>query len=240
MLKRFFLNCNDGIPPDRVERLVDKYGRDILIGIDPGENDRPSEDPKNTIEKVKDLGAKLHVYLVGPGMMSWSEQEREQIQRFADSVGIDIEDKNWHNEWIFWGWKEKVLEQFEYYFTEHNAYSCEIDNLDSALDSSDPEQYISYYMELEKALKEKNITTKLMVKNLSEDILLTLQEAINKNDISIDFICEWGMFEKDSGDVDEQIRLCKEMGIYAVTPKTGITDTYHYGTVAKGVPSLNK
>jgi hypothetical protein len=53
MLNRFFLDCNKGIPPLRVKRLVDTHGTNILIGIDPGSKDTPDEDSMLTVKSVK-------------------------------------------------------------------------------------------------------------------------------------------------------------------------------------------
>jgi len=231
MLKRFFLNCNDGIPPLRVKKLVDTHGKDILIGIDPGYSDTPDEDAMPTVKSVKSLGTNLHVYLVGPGMWSWSKEEQNQIRYLAGTVGINTKQNGWKTKWYSKGWREKNLQQFEYYYKTHNAYSCEIDNLDSSTIKNDPEKTVQFYTELRDQLKAKNIKTKLMIKNLDEDQLQAVIDA--KFDTS--FLCEFGMFEAGSGSPKKQIALCAKLGIQAVTPITGITDTHAYGTVAAGV-----
>lgn len=234
---RFFLNCNDGISPNKVQSLVKKYGKDLLIGVDPGLEDRPVDEVVDTIEKVKELGLKLHVYLVGVGMWSWSEDEQNQIEKFAESVGIDTNKPKWHkNEWLDWGWRDKIIEQFQYYHDEHNAYSCEIDNLDSALKT--PEDWMYYFKELSGELEKRNIKTKLMIKNLSEEMLELLIEKIEAGELKKEFFCEFGMFEEGSGEPSSQIELCTKIGIKAITPESGITDTNHYGVIASGVSSL--
>lgn len=235
---RFFLNCNDGISPARVAALVKKWGQNILIGIDPGMTDRPSDDTEETIAAVKKHGAKLHVYLVGPGMLSWSKEEAAQVKFLAKSVGIDTTEKNWHDEWKESGWEEKAFEQFSYYFNEHNAYSCEIDNLDSSSMQGDFDSYVAFFKRFAKKLRANNITTKFMLKNIEPDDLRRLQKEIENGSIPRDFFCEYGMFEEGSGSPKEQIAVCKAMGIYAATPISGITDTYNYGVVAEGVPSI--
>lgn len=232
---RFFLNCNDGIAPSKVKSLVKKYGYDIMIGVDPGMGDRPSPEVVSTIRTCQSLGVYIHVYLVGVGMWSWSEGERQQIREHARSVGIDTDKSNWHKgEWLTWGWKEKVREQFNFY-DSMGAYSCEIDNIDSALGDNEP-AYINFYKEFFKTLKKDGNTTKLMVKNFNEDMLLLLTKAIKNGSVPQEFLCEFGMFEDGTGDPSEQIRLCKAIGITAITPENGITDTHSYGTVAAGIP----
>lgn len=236
-MKRFYLDCNNGIPPYKVDAIKEKYG-DALIGIDPGLNDTPDEDVIPTIKAVKKNKLKLHVYLVGVGMWSWSRDEQKQIIRFAKSVGIDTNKSHWHKrEWLTWGWKKKTLQQFIYYYKEHGAYSCEIDNLDSAI-GQNPTKTIAYYKELQDGLDAAKCPTKLMIKNLDEDQLEFLISATNSGKIHKNFLCEWGMFEAGSGSPKRQIELCKKLGIYAVTPITGITPTDRYGTIKTGVPPL--
>ena len=229
---RFFLNNNDGIPPLRVKRLVDKHGKNILIGIDPGAGDTPDDGSALTVKAVKSVGAKLHVYLVGPGMWSWSQGEQDQIANFAKSVGIDTNKSGWKQEWYSSGWKKKNIQQFEYYYTNHNAYSCEIDNIDSATIQNDPDKTVEYYGYLQKQLKDKNIKTKLMIKNLDEDQL----NAVIAAKFNTNFLCEYGMFEAGTGDPRKQIQLCEKIGIKAITPINGITDTNNYGVIAEGIP----
>ena len=231
MLNRFFLNCNNGIPPLRVKKIVETYGKDVLIGIDPGSKDFPDEDSMATVNAVKSVGAHLHVYLVGPGMMSWSAEERQQIYYLAKSVKIDTNKSDWKKIWYSTGWKTKNLQQFEYYHKNHNAYSCEIDNIDSSTIGNDPDKTVTFYKDLEKQLKEKNIKTKLMIKNLNEKQLQAVIDAKFTND----FLCEFGMFEEGTGNPKKQIALCEKLNIKAITPISGITDTDHYGTVANGV-----
>ena len=231
LTKRFFLNCNSGISPAKVKYLVGKHGTNILIGIDPGAKDYPDEDSIMTVRAVMEAGAKLHAYLVGPGMMSWSAEERAQIKYLAKSVGINTMKNDWHNRWKNSGWKAKNLQQFEFYHTKYGAYSCEIDNVDSSYIENDPDETVKFYKELRDSLVAKKIKTKLMIKNLDEDQLKAVIDA----GFGLDFLCEYGMFEEGTGSAKRQIALCKKLGIKAITPITGITDTNSYGVVSEGV-----
>lgn len=239
MLTRFYLNCNDGIPPSRVKKIVSEHGKNVLIGIDPGMTDRPSEDAQETIDAVKEAGARLHVYLVGPGMWSWSEGERQQIKFLAESIGMDTSKSKWKDEWYSSGWKKKVYEQFKYYHDKHAAYSCEIDNLDSTTLKYDFEEYVEFYKRFAIKLKRSNISTRLMLKNINEDGLELVKNAVDSGELRRDFLADWAMFEEGSGDPKQQIKICKAMGIYAATPISGITDTNAYGVVAAGVPRVS-
>ena len=228
---RFFLNCNSGISPVKVRTLVKNHGKNILIGIDPGSKDYPDSDSLMTVKAVNAAGAKLMVYLVGPGMMSWSADERAQIKYLAKSVGINVTKSDWHNKWKTAGWKKKNFQQFQFYHSKYNAYACEIDNIDSSYIENDPDETVSFYTELRDSLKTAGITTKLMIKNLDEDQLNAVIDAGFKTD----FLCEFGMFEEGSGSPRKQIALCAKLGIKAITPITGITDTHSYGVVSEGV-----
>lgn len=232
LTKRFFLNCNSGISPVKVNALVKQHGKNILIGIDPGSKDYPDSDSLMTVKAVSAVDAKLHVYLVGPGMLSWSAEERAQIKYLAKSVGIDVLKSDWHKRWKTEGWKKKNLQQFQFYHTKYNAYSCEIDNIDSSYIENDPDKTVAFYTELRKSLIDNNIKTKLMIKNLDEDQLKAVIDA----KFGLDFLCEYGMFEEGTGSPKRQIALCAKMGIKAITPINGITDTYNYGVVSQGVP----
>lgn len=212
-------------------------GKTFLLGLIHGLSDRPSDEANDLINNIIDNNFQLHVYLVGPGMWSWSKDEQRQVTQHAKSIGIDVTKSNWHKrEWLDWGWLAKAKEQFLYY-DSLGAYSCEIDNLDSAI-GYDPDKTISSFMELQKFCVTNGITTKLMIKNLDENQLLRLINEVTSGSIQNNFLADWGMFEKGTGEPERQIELCKKIGIYAVTPISGITDTNHYGVVKDGVPSL--
>ena len=232
-LGRYFFNSNNGISSKKLDAIVQQYGLNVLVGVDPGENDTPSDVAKPQLDYQKQRKIPTHIYLVGPGMMSWSQQERNQIKRFAKSVGIDINKKDWQKNWFSFGWKQKNLQQFQYYFSNYNAYSCEIDNLDSAI-QNDPDKTISFFKELKADLQKHNISTKLMLKNLSIEQLNAVVDNIDS--LGLNFLCEYAIFEKGTGNPKTQIELCKSIKIQAITPINGLNDTNHYGVVASGVP----
>ena len=208
------------------------YGTNVLIGTDPGEKDTPSDVAKPQLDYLKSKKIPTHIYLVGPGMMSWSEQERNQIKRYAKSIGINTSKNDWHKQWISIGWKKKVFQQFEYYYKNYNAYSCEIDNLDSAI-ANNPIKTIEYFKQLKTELRAANVPTKLMLKNLDIEQLKAVSNNIS--DLGLDFLCEYAIFEKGTGNPNKQIELCKSIKIQAITPINGLNDTNHYGVIDAGV-----
>lgn len=230
--KRYFFNANKGISPKQINNLVNKYGNNILIGVDPGENDTPSDVAKPSLDCLKNLKIPAHIYCVGPGMMSWSQQERNQIKRYAKSVGIDISKNDWHKEWLAHGWEKKTLQQFKWYNDNYNAYSMEIDNLDAVFEKKQ-DALIPWFIQLKKNLRNANVKTKLMLKNLSDDQLHDLIDA--NADLNLEFLCGFAMFEKGTGNPRTQIKLCESIGIQAITPINGLNDTQNYGVVDSGV-----
>lgn len=233
------MRCHsDGIPPVRVRKIVEKYGKNVLIGVDPGLKDFPVEESQATIDEVKKQGAFFHVYLVGPGMESWSTDEAKQIKYLAASIGIDTKKSTWKRIWKAGGWEKKVQQQFEFY-NKMGAYSCEIDNLDGIWDK-DPVKNAEFYVRLQNWRVENKINTKLGVKNLDEDQLEKVIEYVDAGKLSTDLFAPFGMFEKGSGNIAKQISLSEKLGFKAVTPKTGITDTTTYGVIDSGVPYLDK
>lgn len=235
--ERFIYLSNGQMDVKNVNKYVKKYGKNILIAHDPGMTDVPSEEVQEAIDRCKELGVKFHMYFVGPAMMSWSAEERAQCRFLARSVGIDTSENDWHDDWFDWGWKKKSKQQFLYY-DNMGAYSQEIDNMDGPLED-DAEKFVDFYIDLSKHLSDNGATIKLMIKNLNEDTLKLVVEAVKDGKIRKDFFAEWAMFEDGTGDPEEQIYLSSQLGIVGVTPKSGITDTNNYGVVAEGIPRLD-
>ena len=42
-LGRYFFNSNNGISSKKLDAIVQQYGLNVLVGVDPGENDTPSD-----------------------------------------------------------------------------------------------------------------------------------------------------------------------------------------------------
>lgn len=225
MITRFWHESGNQFTKSEVRQLVEQYGSDILIGGDPG-----WDEFKSAMAAVDEYEAFKHVYLVGPGMMDWSPEEAAQVKAHAKSVGVDTKKKNWHDEWLDWGWLEKQKSEFKNY-DELGFFSAEIDNLDQIWDQ-DPDEYLKFCREFFRWMGSEGLNIKLMVKNLSREQLLKL---IN-SDIDRERFCPFGMFEKGSGSPQEQIRLAAKLGIKAVTPINGLRPTENYGTTRKGIP----
>ncbi len=222
---RFFHESENQYTSVQIKEFVNKHGKNILIGGDPGHDDFD-----NTMLAAARLGCKRHVYLVGPGMKEWSRKEAEEIRRNARSIGIDTDDPNWEREWYSTGWVHKCEEWFVIYNTG-GFYSAEIDNIDAAL-KNDPKKLVEFYHHLFNFCKRNKIITKLMVKNLS---LAELKAVAKEPPELLSWLAPFGMFEKGSGDSKQQTKLAASIGIQAVTPLNGLRPTERYGTVETGV-----
>lgn len=229
MVDRFFHESEKQYTDSDIRSIVKKYGTNILIGGDPGWSEFSL-----AMKAAKSAGAKRHVYLVGPGMEEWSNEEAEEIKKNARSVGIDTTEDDWKPRWFNHGFILKCEE----WFTTYNAegfYSAEIDNLDASF-NNDPMMLINFYQHMFDFFIRNHIKTKIMVKNLSENELRTLISVPKLHSI----LCEFGMFEAGSGDPKEQTRLAALCGIQAVTPLNGLRKTKNYGTIKDGVAYLVK
>lgn len=237
--KRFFFLCSNELDRNLLEKAQETYGK-ILVGFDPGMKDRPEGNSTDIIDIAKDIGAGLHVYFVGPTMQSWSAEEREQCKYLAESIGIDTSEDGWLKEWYSTGWEKKVYQQFKFYHDKYGCYSLEIDNLDSTSMKSDWDKYVEFFKRLDKWRKENGVSTRLMLKNIDEDGLAAIEDAVKNGDLDKDLFAAWGLFEDGTGDERKQYEICERLGIRAVTPKSGLRETHHYGVSTDGVPSLDE
>lgn len=228
-IKRFWHSSEQQYTPQQIEKFVKNYGTGILVGGDPGWGD----DFEQAMEACDEHHVYKHVYLTGPGMMEWSQEERDLIKMMARSVGINTSDQDWQDQWYKQGgWEKKVHEWFKQY---NDFYSAEIDNLDGVWDQ-DPEQYLQFLKRFGKWRLDNKIDVKLMVKNLSEE---QLEAMIDDCEWDRDMVAQFGMFEKGSGSPKRQIELCRKLDIVAVTPINGLRDTNHYSTILEGIPSFS-
>lgn len=225
---RFYHDSERQFTRDDVEKIVAEHGQEVIIGGDPGHG----EAFELAMRAVDEFKALKHVYLVGPGMETWSSQEAAEIRRNAKSVGIETSTKDWHTSWYTWGFVKKIEEWLEFYRDYH---SFEIDNLD-AVYKNDPEKLLTLYLHLRNYMRfrmgREPIWSKLVMKNLSIDELRLIIDTPVVHDI----LAEFAIFEKGSGDPVTQIAMCKRIGIQAVTPINGLRETRNYGTTRRGVP----
>lgn len=231
---RFWHESGTQFTDKEVASYVKQYGPNIVIGGDPGYGS-DFDDAMRACDRYKCL---KHVYLVGPGMWSWSEEERNQIREHARSVGIQTADNpSWHRQWLKDGWRLKQQQEFAFY-DKKGFYSAEIDNIDSAIKQEDIEQYVAYVKQLIEFFDSKKLKIKLMLKNLTEDQLQGLIDAKIDACGPKSHIAPYAMFEKGSGDPEQQLRIAARMCIKAVTPINGLRKTTDYGTTRAGIAKL--
>jgi hypothetical protein len=218
---RFYFNCDNRTPPG--PRLPTD-----LIGVDPGDHFAPDDYVIPFLRSFKTTQP-LHFYCVGLGEMSWSAQERRQIEYLANIAKVDMTKDTWHDDWVSTGWHRYVWAFFNLYHKNYNAYSIEIDNLDGAFDGND-DALLDYFAKLEANLRDAKVPTKLMLKNVSGNVLKRLKPT--------GFFAPWAIFEEGTGNENYQLVRCAELGIQAITPSTGLLDTNHYGVIDEGIAAL--
>lgn len=229
---RFFHESENQYTEPQVKSMVEKYGHDIVIGGDEGHG----EDFIKTMAAVDKYKALKHVYVVGPGMWSWSDEEKNEIRTMARSVGINTSENGWLKEWYKHGWKQVVMQKM-YYYDSQNFYSIEIDNLDSAFNTID--ELLSFYNDLVEFRAQNELTIRLVMKNLSPEFLEIIVATVKDGKIPQSFFAPVGIFEDGTGNPAEQTRLAKQIGITAITPLNGLRPTEIYGTVKDGIKILH-
>lgn len=226
---RFFHTSEKQYTRQQVEHLVGKYGQDILIGGDEGWD----EDFDEAMDAVVDAGALMHVYTMGPGMYEWSKEEASKIKQDARKVGLNVKDKRWKHQWYGGAWLDVSLEKIRRY-DRLGFYSIEIDNLDSSFKMGF--EWINFYKMFANMRRREVLDIKIMIKNLDVITLSHLAAEVASGSIPADTFAEFAIFEAGTGSSRQQLALCHDIGIQAVTPMNGLKETNDYGTSFEGVP----
>lgn len=226
---RFFHTSEKQYTRQQVDHLVQKHGQDILIGGDEGWD----EDFDEAMDAVVDAGAMMHVYTMGPGMYEWSREEAGKIRQEARSVGLNVKEKNWKHHWYGGAWLQVSLDKIHKY-DRLGFYSIEIDNLDSTFKMGI--EWINFYKMFAAMRKREGLDIRLMIKNLDIITLSQLAADVAAGSIPADTFAAFAIFERGTGSSRQQLAVCADMGIQAVTPMNGLRETDDYGTTFDGVP----
>lgn len=222
-------NGTKAISVQKVERAISQYGKNILVGVDSG----CVEDGEAAaiIETTRKVGARLHIYLEGPGGVTgeqWTADELARIKVRATAEGIDtgVPLRDWMAIWNREGWKTFTYKQLRAY-KALGFESAEIDNLANGI-AKDPEnvkpaEYLEFF-KLYRQWFEKGDVPRLMLKNLSEDELDALIDAVNEGHLPREMFADFHIAETDSGDKRKQAAQSARIGIKTVFSG----DTEHY------------
>lgn len=210
----YFEFACEPIAPERVNELAGLYPQGLVVGID------ANSEAEATLAAARRSGARLHVYLEGPGGPtgeSWTPDELERIQAAARAQGIDTGRKDWMTRWEQRGWKSYTLEQLKRYRSQ-GFESAEIDNL-----YRNPQSLVDFYREYADWWRQ-GLVPRAMLKNVSLEDMQALSAAIGSGEIPRAMFSDFAIFESSAGDPSEPVRLAAELGI-----KTMISqDTYDY------------
>ncbi len=202
------------IAPERVSELAGRYPQGLVVGVD------ANSEAEATLAAARRAGARLHVYLEGPGGPtgeSWAPDELERIQAAARAQGIDTARSDWMAEWEQRGWKSHTLEQLERY-RSLGFESAEIDNL-----YRNPQSLLDFYREYAGWWRQ-GLVPRAMLKNVSPEEMRSLSAAIGSGEIPRAMFADFAIFESSAGDPSEPAHLAAELGIKTLISQ----DTYDY------------
>ncbi len=210
----YFEFACEPIAPERVSELADRYPQGLVVGIDANSEAEP------TVAAARRAGARLHVYLEGPGGPtgeSWTPDELERIQEAARTQGIDTADMGWMKQWEQWGWKTYTLEQLKRYRSQ-GFESAEIDNL-----YRNPQSLVDFYREYAGWWRQ-GLVPRAVLKNASAEEIRAISAATGSGEIPRAMFADYAIFESSAGDPSEPVRLAAELGIKTIISQ----DTYDY------------
>lgn len=202
-----FAFASETLPVERIEDLTRRHHGNVLIGVD------ANSDYEEALRAARRGGARLHVYLEGPGGPtgdSWAPDELERVQQAAASVGIRGSD--WQARWEGGGWKVYVLGQLRRYRAQ-GFESAEIDNLYRV--EPDPVKFYREYAEWWR----QGLVPRALLKNLSGDEVRAVVAAVPR-----EMLADFAIFEESAGDPADSLAATAEAGIQTVVSR----NTYEY------------
>lgn len=215
----YFAFASEPISADKVHRLVERHGSNVMVGIDP-----TYEGSEVTDRAAQEAGARRHVYLEGPGGPTdgeWDDDEYRRIKGAAQGVGIDTDHRNWMKPWNQHGWKEHTHNQLRE-FKKQGFESAEIDNLYRGLGDS-PRNLVNFYQEYDSWHRQGDVPT-LMMKNVDRDQMQAVVQAVESGRLSRKMFSDFHIWEKSAGPLEGQQKLADQLGIRTVVSH----DTNHY------------
>lgn len=241
----FASDVGDGtnaISTKKVDGALKRFGKNILVGVDSG----CVEDGEAAaiVEHAKKGGARLHIYLEGPGGVTgdeWTRDELARIKTRAAAEGIDTNQsrEKWLEAWNNEGWKNSTYKQLRAY-KALGFESAEIDNLANGIartpDAVTRDEYMTFFKSYQQWF-EKGDVPRLLLKNLNEDELASVADAAQDGRLSRAMFADFHIAEADSGDNQKQSAQSARMGIKTVFS----ADTEHYSAFgAHDIPLKRK
>lgn len=251
--KSKFFSFSSDEPPNigKAKKLMQKYcpsltandcaitlGVDAGFGIDKKNRSEVKNHVKlleDTLKISREVGALPHVYLGGPfgrtaGKMELDESIRQQ--NAAREVMGEKLPKNWKNQWANWGW----LQFNRKHIAKLNAQgfaSYEIDNL-GEIGIKGPQKLVDFYIAQQEWQEKNNINMTLTLKNVEDDELKAIDQAIKDGKLSRCFFSDFNILEtgEEMKDIEklpkEKIKIVKSSSLQVGIQTCVSTDTRHY------------
>lgn len=224
---RFFFDTTRNYSKSEIDGMVDKYGKNIVIGGNP-----EVKGHQETMDYAKSKGAKTHDYLIGKGapMEGWGKHfptDHQEIKRNAKEMGMTV--KEWYDGgWVDWNRKKTA---------EANAkgrYSVEWDNVNEEKD------IVKFYKDQQDWAKQNGINTKISLKNMNKEQWEQLDKAFKDKTLDPNMFSKFPISENfmDKKNKSEGSKIAEKYGMTQVDT----ADTYSYkspseGYAAKAVPA---
>jgi hypothetical protein len=189
-----------GIEAEQVRPLIERYGQDILIGVE-------TRDPSfnAVMDEVVYCGGLMHAHMT----------QFELSKIYADSVGIDVTDKKWTKHWQDNGWRRYLLREIELY-DRLGFYSFSID-LTGSFDSS--LQWLFFLRDVDAMRWQRDIDIKWMLWDVNEVVMSAIVDGVRCGEMRKHMFAPFAVFGPGTGDHRKQAAYCDILNIRAITPQ---------------------
>lgn len=187
-----------GIEAGQVRPMIERYGQDILIGVDtldPSFND--------VMDEVVYAGGLMHAHM----------HFLEPSKIAADSLGIDVSSKKWTKEWYDDGWLRYLLREIEL----HDRLGFYSFSIRLAFDTS--LKLLDFLANLDTMRWEQDLDIKLMLWDVSEYAMSAMVDAVRCGQIRQHLFAPFAVFGPGTGDHRRQAAFCDMLNIRAITPQ---------------------
>jgi hypothetical protein len=233
---KYFIFASDsaghGLNSAKIKSLVAKYGQNVVIGGDTGDDAFP-----HLMAVAKSAGVRRHFYVEGPKGPTgdrFSPDEWRRLVAAAAALGIDANTKAGMRQWNTWGWKKHTRNEILGY-AQQGYDSVEIDNMDRAIGIGDsPSGMVAFLEEQQAWMAQNHVATKLLLKNQSEDMLTAIVAAVKAGKVDRNMLADFHISEQDTGNRAAQAKLSREIGIQTLNSN----NTYDYD--AQGVYGIKE
>lgn len=203
----FAFSSEHPVSPRMIESLSKKYDGNVMIGVD------ANSDYQSTLKAARGAGARLHVYVEGPGGPTdkeWSSDELARIKKAARGQGIDTSRSDWMKRWNSGPWKDHTFNELSK-FKQQGFESAEIDNLYRGLGDS-PQRLVDFYRDYAGRFRAGQLP-KVLLKNIDGPQMEALGQAVRSGQLPREMFSDFHIFETSAGNPGRPSRLAAELGI---------------------------